>query len=413
MAVELIQFACPPELTIAEKEQLVPLLNGVGVDACAIALELELVGEAVELLEQGCNFLKRSPAASNDMLAELRDKHPELFNDFEEIRQSLLTRCLSHHTEKPEASYFEDSNDPEDNFPHTLEQMPIILWQIRRLPKFASFFRQASISEICGIVGADPVVVLVGASMLTYAIVLESRGELTILDLSKDLDGGPGFRELRRRGAFNMIPSNIPLFRVGPDPVKSDELNFDKLELDNVERTEELLLLAEVLWKSTVGRVNEVLGFDFPNKDIFHGSQQNRVTWIRTGTFQGMPLHVARDEEGLPFLFRAISSYSSSFQALSESASREGKRQKDNVNQGVIITMPSTVPTSKHQQKQPTHAQKVDVYGTSAARSCAWRRSNMKFWLSRHAQLTLLGRILNVPVQKRSSRKLSRRSMRI
>ena len=45
-AVELILFACPAHLDMSERENLVPLLNGISVDACALGIKLGRAKEA-------------------------------------------------------------------------------------------------------------------------------------------------------------------------------------------------------------------------------------------------------------------------------------------------------------------------------------------------------------------------------
>ena len=71
-------------------------------------------------------------------------------------------------------------------------------------------------------------------------------------------------------------------------------------------------------------------------------SLPNRVTWIRTGTFSRMPVHMARDDIGMPFISRAISSYVASFRSLSLSHSRQ-RTAKRGLEDGLFVTMPSTV----------------------------------------------------------------------
>lgn len=51
-AVELIRFACPAQLDSSERENLISLLNGISVDACALAIKLGRHEEALELVSK-------------------------------------------------------------------------------------------------------------------------------------------------------------------------------------------------------------------------------------------------------------------------------------------------------------------------------------------------------------------------
>ena len=51
-SVELIRFACPAHLDTSERESLILLLNGISVDACALAIKLGRHEEALELVSK-------------------------------------------------------------------------------------------------------------------------------------------------------------------------------------------------------------------------------------------------------------------------------------------------------------------------------------------------------------------------
>lgn len=352
VAVELTQFACPSHLDREERERLVPLLNGISVDACALGLRLGLTQDAIELLEQGRHISNDDLVIYTDALNSLQEEHPDLSEEFYRLRQTLLESFKPCNPDVSDLCLESGYGDPEELFPHNLEQLPILLKQIRRLPKYRSFLRPVSLPEMYTISAAMPVVVLVGGYMSTYALVIKTRGTLVVVDLNEGPDRRAGFHDLSFFDKLSKAPSIRRTFRmhVNLSATGQSEVTFEIPEHDNLEPTEELIKLSRTLWHNAVEPINKILGYERPPKnatqmDVFTRTLNNTVTWIRTGTFSHMPIHLARDGDGIPFIFRAVSSYSASFQALSTSASRTRKGTgTTSLDHGIMLTMPSRPP---------------------------------------------------------------------
>ncbi|MCJ1224402.1 hypothetical protein MMC12_001047 [Toensbergia leucococca] len=341
-AVELVRFACPAHLDMSEREGLVPLLNGISVDACALGIKLGRDKEALELLEQGRGILNFLPDAFADSLDGLRLEHPQLFVKFDQCRQSIL--AILDSRDPAEQMDFEaegpNGNNDEDDF----DQLTSVLEEIRQEPKFKNFYRPITAAEMQSLATIGPIVVLVGSSLLPYAVIVRQQSIQTV-DLSPEAVDSSPFGDI---ASFQEMHSRLDhilgreLFRL--EFSIDEQAYIQRKKLSNVEKAEGLQGLLHFLWHAVVEPINKVLNYEGPPGrtmlDSAMSAWKNRVTWIRTGNFSRMPFHVAMDNENVPFNSRAISSYVASFQSLSLSHSRHKTAQRG-LEDGLLVTMPS------------------------------------------------------------------------
>ena len=352
-AVELIRFACPAHLDISEREKLVPPLNGISVNACALGIKLGRVKEALELLEQGRGILNFLPDAFADSLNSLRREHPRLFMKFDGCRQSILATINSRdpteqkdvETESPYGK-----NDEDD-----VDQLTSVLTEIRQKPKFKNFYRPITAAEMQSLATRGPIVVLVGSPLLPYAVIVRQQSIQTV-ELSPEAIHPSPFWDLEylRKSSSSILDQILGRecfrFQFSTDEQARVQA-FQAIKLSDPQRHESLRGLLNFLWTAVVGPINKVLEFKGPQgptlEDVLNSSMENCITWIRTGDFSRMPVHAATDNQHIPFMSRAISSYVASFQSLSLSHSRHTAAQRG-LGDGLLITMPSK--TSKSQK---------------------------------------------------------------
>lgn len=343
-AVDLVRFACPAHLDISEREQLIPLLNGISVDACALGIKLGRNEEALELLEQGRGILNFLPEAFADSLNELRRDHPQLYARFDQCRESILA---SISFQQPSELKESGPESPDDAIGGSdVAQMASVLTEIRQEAHYQDFYRPVTAAEMQSLATMSPIVVLVGSSLHPYAAVVRQES-IQIVDLSPEaVNSSPTgtvhfFSECCRR--LNHI---YGCEFMSLDFSTEDQARTHFKKLNPLERAANLDEILASLWIAVVEPINRNLDFGAPADRTFHEAVMNArkslVTWIRTGFFSRMPVPVAgtMGSTGTSFISRAISSFAASFQSLSLTVSRNSITTRG-LEKGLIITMPS------------------------------------------------------------------------
>ena len=302
-----------------------------------------------KLLEQGRGILSFLPDAFADSLNELRREHPRLFMKFDQCRQSILVTFNSRDPAKQEdlkAKSPDGSNDEDD-----VDRLSSILTEIRQKTKFKNFYRPIAAAEMQSLATKGPIVVLVGSSLLPYAVIVRQES-IQIVDLSPEaVDPSPywdvdSFRHL----SVSILNPILGRRVVGLEVSADEQVSIQIKASDNMARARSLRGLLNFLWYAVVEPINKVLKFGAPQgrtlSDSVTSSWKNRITWVRTGNLNRMPVHVATDDQNIPFLSRAISSYVGSFQSLSLSHSRHKAAHRELEN-GLLVTMPSVSASSE------------------------------------------------------------------
>lgn len=307
-AVELIRFACPAHLDMSERERLIPLLNGISVDACALGIKLGQDEEALELLEQGRDILNFLPDAFADSLNELRRDHPRLFTKFDRCRQSILATINS--CDPAEQKDVETESPNGNNHEDDVEKLTSVLAEIRQKSRFKNFYRPITPAEMQSLASKGPIVVLVGSSLLPYAVTVQQQSIQTV-DLSPEAIDPSPFQDVDSFYESSFSCLNLILGReLGRLEFSTDsQARVQSKELSDTERAENLQGLLFFLWHAVIGPINRVLKFEGPQGPTLLGSMmsswRNRITWIRTGNLSRMPVHVAIDNQHVPFVSRA------------------------------------------------------------------------------------------------------------
>ncbi|KAI9753765.1 MAG: hypothetical protein M4579_004999 [Chaenotheca gracillima] len=364
-AVELIRFACPADLDVSERESLIPLLNGISIDACALGLKLDRTEEALEILEQGRGILNFVPSAFADSLDDLGREHPKLFRDFDRCRQSMLNQVDSADVSDSK-NLSSDTHGAITDFASDddVERLAQILKEVRQLRGFSNFYRPVTAAEMQSVANRGPIVVLVGSSLIPYAVIVK-QDSLQAVDLSgrKDPSEGPTNASFLHYCSYSIMSQILgrQLIRIKFDD--DHQMNVQHRELDAAMRSQSLKDLLKFLWSEVVGPINEYLNFEGPKGrtfiDCVDSSWPNRVTWIRTGSFSRMPIHMATDSSNVPFIARGINSFVSSFQALSLSRSRQKVCTRGS-EEGLLVTMPSKGPASANDKGgQPPDVEEI------------------------------------------------------
>ena len=340
-AVELIRFACPAHLEMSDRVSLVPLLNGISVDACALGIKLGRVNEALELLEQGRGILNFLPDAFADNLDQLAREYPELFEKFEKCRQNVATTITYLDASGHEAGNSAKYDDVIDE--DSLDNLSSILTEIRQKPGFENFYQPMTVSQMQGLACNGSIIVLVGSSLIPYAVILNQQSIKTVqlslqhIDTSKKANffgdwSSSILNQITGRELFTVNFSDD-----GQTDVKSSRLS-------DAQRSVALQDLLHILWVRVIEPINNVLSFKGPPgptiEDSLFNSIKNQVSWIRTGVYSRMPMHAALSEDDVPFISYAVSSYMSNFQSLS-AAQKRTKAISQEQGHGLLITMPS------------------------------------------------------------------------
>ncbi|KAL8770821.1 MAG: hypothetical protein Q9203_001941 [Teloschistes exilis] len=350
-AVELIRFACPAHLDTSERENLIRLLNGISVDACALGIKLGRIEEAMELLEQGRGILNFLPDAFADSLDDLRREHAGLFSRFDECRQGIIASISSQGPSTDTKVNLENPNGVKGDDDAT--EMCNILADIRQQPNFKDFYRPITAAEMQSLATTGPVVVLVGSSLHLYALVIRQKG-MQAVDLSPEaVQESPFWKADFLATCAEKLNHILGRELVQLDFSSGTQVQTQFKRLNHAERAKSLTGLLSFLWIAVVEPINRVLKYQRPKLEGEHrqgvtlteailNSAVNHVTWIRTGTFTRMPVHVATDDGGIPYITYAISSYVASFQSLSASHSRH-RVATPGMEDGLFVTMPSKV----------------------------------------------------------------------
>ena len=320
-AVDLIPFICPSHLGPDDKKESILWVHGISRDACVAGLELGKTNEALEVLEQGRGLLVHNKKGTVDDNSRLEHEHVDLFRRFDYARYRLIGAG------KASEPYVSRNYIPDQE----MESMSTILSEIRQQPTYENFLRPIPAESMMRMATHGPVVVLVGSTMGSYAIIIKPDS-IEHLDLN--------YGKMGRCGEFESVL--VPLIAAGAMDIFSDEdipyTGSNTREMGWKARQESFLSLLSLLWFYIVKPISDKLGLPEEIKDGDDQSKMNHITWIRTGHFSRLPVHMAMDASGVMFVQRATSSFVSSFRTFGivKSNSKAVWRKKD---RGLIITM--------------------------------------------------------------------------
>jgi CHAT domain-containing protein len=266
------------------RKDLQPMIKqfstGVASDAAAAAVQAgKSASDAVQLLELGRGVIANLQIETRTDLTDLSEQHPQIANDFEQLRDQLDSSNLM-------PSNAAETTAQGSSRRHTASlEMDKTIDRIRQLPNFERFLLPPTADELMTAAGPLHPLVLINISPIRCDAFLIQQQDITVLSL-------PRLHERTINGVASVMRS--------PSPTKYQMLDLLK-------------------WLSDVmaGPVLDQLGFR--EAVTTEESQWPRVCWIPTGPLCALPIHAAgyHDEAGSrTVLDRVISSYSPSIKAL-------------------------------------------------------------------------------------------------
>ena len=176
-----------------------------------------------------------------------------------------------------------------------------------------------------------PVIVLVGSITGSHAIIIKPDS-IEHLDLN--------FDKAERIGGYLSLPvwqaSELMTEMISDENLPYAGSNTRQMQWKIQQGL--FLLLLRLLWCFVVKPISDKLGLPKNIDDGDVRSEKNYITWIRTGHFSRLPVHMAMDDSGAMFVQRATSSFVSSLRTFGivKSNSKTVWRKKD---RGLIVTM--------------------------------------------------------------------------
>ncbi|KAF7174243.1 hypothetical protein CNMCM6106_008368 [Aspergillus hiratsukae] len=275
IAVHLIPRLAPRWLDHSDKQYLLALVIGLASDAAAAALlaEKELL-LALDFLEQGRGVIASLLEETRTDILELREKYPELAEQFERLRNDLespVSREQSSVGEHQQSWRVQESRRYQAG-----KLFDELIVEIRKKPGFQDFLLAPSRDDMRAAAKYGPIVVINVSEYRCDAILIEQH-------------------HIRSLALPNL---------------SSEEINKKEHE-DHLGSPKVL----EWLWDVALSPILGALGFSQPPSD----DDWPHVWWIPTGPLTRFPLHAAgRHAKGSAetVLDRVMSSYSSSVKAI-------------------------------------------------------------------------------------------------
>ncbi|KAF7174386.1 hypothetical protein CNMCM6106_008626 [Aspergillus hiratsukae] len=275
IAVHLIPRLAPRSLKHSDKQYLLALAVGLASDAAAAALLAEKEPSlALDFLEQGRGVIASSLEETRTDILELRDKYPELAEQFERLRNDLeapVSREQSFVGEHQQSWQVQASRRYEAG--NLFDELIV---EIRQKPGFEDFLLAPTGEDMQAAAKYGPIVVINVSKYRCDAILIEQH-------------------RIRRLDLPNLNSEEIK------KKEQEDHLTSPKV--------------LEWLWDVVLSPILGALGFNQPPSD----DDWPHVWWIPTGALTRFPLHAAgRHAKGSTetVIDRVMSSYSSSVKAI-------------------------------------------------------------------------------------------------
>ncbi|MFI9811551.1 CHAT domain-containing protein [Saccharothrix variisporea] len=275
LVIEWLPEVAAHELRRTDQEHLLGRWTGIAVTAAACAVSAGEHEKAVTMLEQGRGVLLSRALDVRVDLTDLRARHPELAQEFEELREAL-------------DSMYEPSPAFGDEVPNrdwAQRRREVLHWKsvvtrIRSQEGFADFARPPGLPDLLAQTDQGPIVYLNASKYRSDAIILES-GRVRVLALPK----------------------------VSVDVV-GDQVRTLAAAVNTLDRQAQNSVLRVLDWVRDA-LVDPVVG----ELDLRRDGELPRVWWVPTGPLAMLPIHA-------PLLDQAISSYVPTVRALLDARKR-------------------------------------------------------------------------------------------
>jgi tetratricopeptide (TPR) repeat protein len=316
MAVDLLPKLSPRQLRGSDaRYNISSVVRNITSRAVSLDLELGAGGpsESLQWLERGRGILANLQLEVRSDISALSDKHPELAQQFQELRDQIDAPSRTLETLASENSFVGlDSTSPDSYkvISERQKRFDNLLSDIRSLEGFENFLQGPSDTEL---------------------------------------------RSLARDGAivaFNVSDIRSDAFLVTPDFIRSVHLPLvtsgfvdDSIEhfFEAIDHDESYRHATRKLWDYMVNPVLDALGHtEAPPA----GKTWPRVWWIPTGALSLLPIHAAgyhTSNSQRTVLDRVISSYAPTLKSLLYAQERAAKADRVKTNdKAILFAMPTT-----------------------------------------------------------------------
>jgi len=303
-AVNLLPRVSSRSLDQRDQQHIIKKYAGLASRAAAMALQAgKPAADAVQLLEQGRGVIANLQFETRTDLTELRQLHPQVAKEFEQLRDSLDSSgsmsMLSTQLTAPGSSRHSSSLALDKT-----------IATIRQLPNFERFLLPPTASELMRAAAPMHPVVLINVSTIRCDAFLIQHQSIISLNL-------PCLHEATIKMVAKVMKSRSPT-------------------------RNQMFELLQWLWEALAGPVLDELGFC----EAVTTEEWPRVSWIPTGPLCHLPIHAAgyhRESGSRTVLDRVVSSYSPSIKALLYARRNITQRTQSQVcNKAVLVSMDTT-----------------------------------------------------------------------
>ena len=334
-AVRLLPEVTPRRLDRSDQQYAISGFARLAGDAAALVLantSADMTGgepaeRAVRLLEAGRAVLLSQALAARDDLADLRQHHPDLAAQFEELRDTL-----DQHGDTAAALTDPIGTDLITRAGHTTEDrrqladdLAATLTRIRALDGFATFGLPPTADELVAQAASGPVVSVNVSEHRSDALLLTRDGIIS-LEL-------PGLALDPLIGQINSF--HQALYTTANPSMSSRARRDAQATLSGV---------LEWLWDAAAEPVLSALGYHGAPTP---GMQWPRVWWAPGGLLGLLPIHAAgyhaerADDQGRRTVIdRVVSSYTPTIRALRYA--RQHATHAEEPSRALIVAMPTT-----------------------------------------------------------------------
>jgi tetratricopeptide (TPR) repeat protein len=303
-AVRLIEEAAWAGMRRTDQQRLLGELNGLPMDAAAIAIEADRPEEAVELLEQGRGVLLARQLEAPGLHAQLKALAPEIAEELAAVQVTLDDLELSSGPAIP-------GRDLAARRSRLARQRTAILDRLRTDPALQDLVGPPRLGELLAASSRGPVVIVNISEYRCDALVL-SVGQVRTVPLPR----------LTRQAVADQVQTLLE----AADAMKTGDVD-DVLEW---------------AWDCIVGPVFAELGLTEPPP----AGQETHLWWCATGLAAFLPLHAAgAHRSSAPTRYSAldlaVSSYTPTLRTLIQLRQRQ-PAQEAGRSGPLIVAMPKT-----------------------------------------------------------------------
>ncbi|UPK96901.1 hypothetical protein LCI18_007836 [Fusarium solani-melongenae] len=297
LVMGLLPRLTPRSLDNEDKQNSLGEIAGLASDAAAVAIQSEDVGAAIDLLEQAQGLLGASLEEIRTDVVDLRQEHPELAQNFEQLRDELARAAgINQLTDElvsreSQALWRYDAGKEFDE----------LIEHIRQLPKFKDFLRAPGLEAMQGATDRGPIAIINTSLIHCDAILIRQDRIQTI-----SLDGL----------SLHTIEDKVLIGDRGSPQV------------------------LEWLWDTVAAPVLDALGF---TQALSEDDEWPHMWWIPTGLLRQFPLHAAgyhKKQSSETVIDRVMSSYGSSVKAILRG--RERHVSPEGSTNAVLVAMEQT-----------------------------------------------------------------------